>query len=115
MDLLIRSQIEGDTVILSLEGRLWVLDLSLRDRVHGLLQQGYRFFIFDLSGLGYVDSSGLGQMVALWTSVRTRDGNVCVVRPSLRIQRLLKITRLHVIFDVFEDLEKAKTSIHRGA
>ena len=115
MALVIKEQVDGDTAILSLQGRLWVLDLPLRDRVHVLLDQGCRYFVFDLTHLDYIDSSGLGQLVALWTSVRTKEGNLCLVRPSNRIQRLLKMTKLGVIFDVFEELEKARGAVRRGA
>jgi anti-sigma B factor antagonist len=79
------------------------------------LDQGCRFFIFELAKVDYVDSSGLGQMVALWTSVRTKDGNICVVQPSARVQRLLKVTRLNVIFDMFDDTQRAKLAVRRGS
>ena len=115
MALTITSRVSGDTVVLDLEGRLWVLDLPLRERVRALLDQGYRFYVFNLERVDYVDSSGLGQLVALWSSVRMRDGNFCILRPSVRVQRLLKVTRLNVIFDIFEDEEKAKISVRRGA
>lgn len=114
MALLIKEQIDGDTAVLTLEGRLWVLDLPLRERIHTLLAQGRRFFIFDLEHVEYIDSSGLGQLVALWTSVRTKEGNLCVVRPSTRVQRLLKVTRLSIIFDVLDDVERARTTVRRG-
>jgi anti-sigma B factor antagonist len=114
MGLVIKEQVDGDTAVLSLEGRLWVLDLPLRDRVHALLDKGCRYFVFDLMHVDYIDSSGLGQLVAMWTSVRTKEGNLCVVRPSSRVQRLLKVTKLGIIFDVFEDLEKACGAVRRG-
>ena len=114
MALMITSRVAGDTVVLDLQGRLWILDLPLRDCVRELLNQGCRFFVFNLEKVDYVDSSGLGQLIALWTSVRTREGNLCILRPSGRIQGLLKMTRLNVIFDIFEDEERAKAAVRRG-
>ena len=70
MGLKITTRRAGDTAILELEGRLWILDLPLRDRIRELLQENYRFFVFNLEKVDYMDSSGLGQLVALWTSVR---------------------------------------------
>jgi anti-sigma B factor antagonist len=114
MGLIITSRAAGDTVLLDLQGRLWVLDLPLRDRVHSLLEQGCRYFVFNLAEVDYIDSSGLGQLVALWTSVRTREGNLCVLQPSARVRRLLTVTRLNVIFDMFDDEERAKNAVRRG-
>ena len=114
MGLIIKPRSSGDTVVLDLQGRLWVLDLPLRERVHALLGEGCRFFIFNLAEVDYIDSSGLGQLVALWTSVRTREGNVCILHPSKRIRRLITVTRLNVIFDMFEEEERAKIAVRRG-
>lgn len=114
MGLIITSRVDGDTVVLDLEGRLWVLDLPLRDRLHALLEGGCRFFIFNLERVDYVDSSGLGQLVALWTSVRSKEGNICVLRPTTRVRRLLTVTRLNVIFDMFEEEDRAKMAVRRG-
>ena len=58
-----------DVVILDLNGRLWVLDLSLRDFVKKLLDDGARHFVLNLGDITYMDSSGLGQMLAIWTSI----------------------------------------------
>ena len=114
MALTITSRVAGDTVVLDLAGRLWVLDLPLRDRVRELLEQGVRFYVLNLERVEYVDSSGLGQLIALWTSVRMREGNLCILRPVPRVQRLLKVTSLNVIFDILEEEEKAKVAVRRG-
>ncbi len=115
MALQITPHIENDMVVLDLEGRLWVLDLSLREHVRALLEQGCRYFVFNLEHVDYVDSSGLGQLVALWTSVRSKDGNVCLLRPSPRVERLLKVTQLNVIFDTFHDEGRAKLAVRRDS
>jgi anti-anti-sigma factor len=114
MALTITSRVVGDTVVLDLAGRLWVLDLPLRDRVRELLDEGVRFYVLNLERVQYVDSSGLGQLIALWTSVRMREGNLCILLPTPRVQRLLKVTRLNVIFDILEEEEKAKVAVRRG-
>ncbi len=113
MTLLIRTRIAGDTVVLDLSGRLWVLDLPLRDQVHALLAQGCRFFILNIEEVNYIDSSGLGQLVSIWTSVRTQGGNVVLLRPTERVRRLLFITKLQMVFDVFLEEEKAALGVRR--
>lgn len=113
MGLTINSQLNGDIATLELAGRLWILDLPLRDVVHGLLENGAQFFIVNIERVDYMDSSGLGQLVSLWTSVRTKGGNLVLLRPSDRVRRLFSVTRLHVVFDVFQDQERALASIRR--
>ena len=113
MALIVNSRVSADTVVLDLEGRLWVLDLPLHDQVRDLLAQECRYFVMNLEKVEYIDSSGLGQLVALWTSVRTRGGNLVLMRPTERVRRLLTVTRLNVVFDIFQDEDKAKAAIRR--
>ena len=113
MGLIITTRLSNDTVILDMRGRLWILDLPLRDKVQSLLEKGTRFFVLNLAELDYIDSSGLGQLISIWTSVRTKGGNLVLLHAAPRIRRLLVTTRLQVIFDVFDDEEKAKLVARR--
>src|SRR5579883_347742 len=97
----------GDVVILDLTGRLWILDLPLRDLVNGLLAEGKQYFVLNLTGVEYMDSSGLGQLVSIWTSIRNKKGHMTVLRPSKRLARLLEITRLDTVFEIVQDEEDA--------
>ena len=113
MGLIITTRLSNDTVILDMRGRLWILDLPLRDKVQSLLDKGTRFFVLNLAELDYMDSSGLGQLISIWTSVRTSGGNLVLLKAGPRIRRLLVTTRLQVIFDVFDDEDKAKLGARR--
>src|SRR5262245_20419987 len=113
MGLIITTRVLTDAVILDMKGRLWILDLPLRDKVQNLLDQGCQFFVLNLEELDYIDSSGLGQLISIWTSVRTKGGNLVLLKASSRIRQLLVTTRLQVIFDVFDDEEKAKLVARR--
>ena len=113
MALITNARVANDTVVLEMKGRLWVLDLPLRDQVHALLQQGCAFFVLNIAEVDYIDSSGLGQLISIWASVRKFGGNVVLLRPIPRVRRLLVTTSLQTIFDVFEDEEKAKTGVRR--
>ena len=115
MALIVTPRVSGDTVVIDLKGRLWILDLPLRDRVHALLSEGCRFFVLNLQDVEHMDSSGLGQLISIWTSVRTTGGNVAVLRPSDRVRRLLTLTHLNVVVDIHQDEEKAKTSVRRDS
>jgi anti-sigma B factor antagonist len=103
MPLTITQRVAADVMILDLTGRLWILDLPLRDLMNGLLAEDRRYFVLNLAEVDYIDSSGLGQLISIWTSIRNRNGYMTVLKPNKRIQRLFDITRLNTIFDILED------------
>src|SRR5215471_16710888 len=103
MSLSIAQRHEGDVVILDLTGRLWILDLPLRDLINDLLGQGKQHFVLNLGGVVYIDSSGLGQLIAIWTSIRNRGGHMALLNPTKRVQRLLEITRLTTVFEILQN------------
>jgi anti-sigma B factor antagonist len=107
MPLLIQQRMVGDVVVLDLTGRLWILDLPLRDKMNTLLNESNRNFVLNLTGVEYIDSSGLGQLITIWTSIRNRGGQMTVLNPTKRVQRLLDITRLDTVFQIFDKEEAA--------
>jgi anti-sigma B factor antagonist len=107
MALVIRQRNVPDVVILDLNGRLWILDLPLRDLMNSLLSEGKRNFVINLTGVDYIDSSGLGQLITIWTSIKNRGGHMTVFNPTKRVQRLLDITRLDTVFRIFDTEDEA--------
>ena len=107
MPLSIRQRNVSEVVVLDLTGRLWILDLPLRDKMNALLSEGMRHFVLNLSGVEYIDSSGLGQLITIWTSIRNKGGHMTVLNPTKRVQRLLDITRLDTVFRIFEKEQDA--------
>jgi anti-sigma B factor antagonist len=102
-----------DVAVMDLAGRLWVQEPPLYEQVRSLLEQGCRFFVLNLENVDYIDSSGLGQLITIWTSVRSRNGNVNLLRPTERVRHLLRTTALHIVFDVFDDEDRARIAVHR--
>jgi len=102
MALVIQQRNLSDVVVLDLSGRLWILDLPLRDLMNGLLSDGRRQFVLNLAGVDYIDSSGWGQLVSIWSSVRNRKGHMTLLSPSKRVLRLFEITRLTTVFEIFD-------------
>jgi anti-sigma B factor antagonist len=72
-----------------------------------LLGEGNRNFVLNLSGVEYIDSSGLGQLITIWTSIKNRGGHMAVLNPTKRVQRLFDITRLDTVFKICEKEEEA--------
>src|SRR5436309_5566083 len=103
MALVIKSRLNAEVVVLDLFGRLWIMDLPLRDKMNGFLNDGNRRFVLNLAGVQYIDSSGLGQLVSIWVSVKNRRGHLTLLNPVKRVRRLFEITRLNTIFEIFEE------------
>ena len=92
-------------LVLKLSGRLTYGEAAedLRDTVRELFDEGGRAFVLDLSNVSYMDSAGLGQVVATYASARKKHGQVVLLTPSRRSEHLLHIAKLHTVFDIFED------------
>ena len=119
MALVIKTRVLSEVVVLDLFGRLWILDLPLRDKMNGFLNDGNRRFVVNLGGVEYIDSSGLGQLVSIWVSVKNRRGHLTLLNPTKRVQRLFEITRLNTIFEIFENeleaVHQARKSVEASA
>lgn len=107
MPLEIAQRNVSSVVILDLKGRLWILDLPLRDLMNQLIGEGMRHFVINLEGVDYIDSSGLGQLITIWTSIRNRSGYMTVLNPTKRVERLFDITRLNSVFQIVRSEDEA--------
>ncbi len=107
MALIIKHRLISDVMVVDLAGRLWILDLPLRDRMNELINEGHRRFVLNLAGVQYVDSSGLGQLISIWTSIRNKNGHMTILNPTKRVLKLFDITRLNTIFTILEDESEA--------
>ena len=101
MELTITTRVVSPTVVLDLSGRLCLLDRSLHERVTALLAEGLRDFSLDMADVSYMDSSGLGQLVTIWTSIQKQNGRVRLLRPNERVRKLLHMTKLDSVFEIY--------------
>jgi anti-anti-sigma factor len=96
-------------VVLQLEGHL-VFDEGVRvfrDRVRELIKGGARQLLVDLNAVTYIDSGGIGSLVEMYLHVRRRGGRLRLLRPSACASRVLEITHLTTVFEIFEDEGRA--------
>jgi anti-sigma B factor antagonist len=97
--------------ILTLKGRLTVGESSsLREKVNAMLAAGTKNIVLDLSGVDYIDSTGLGSMVICFTTLKKAGGAAKLVNPNKRNIELLLLTKLHTIFEVFNEVTDAVNS-----
>jgi anti-sigma B factor antagonist len=78
----------------------------LRDAVKQLVV-GNRRIVLNLSGVSYIDSGGLGTLVALFTSARNSGGSIKLANLTPRVGDLLQVTKLVTVFEVYDSEEKA--------
>jgi anti-sigma B factor antagonist len=106
-----------DLTVLVLTGEITVDDgdLVFGRRVDELLSKGMTKFVVDLANVTYIDSAGVGMMVAEHRIVRRKGGAMKLVHLTGRSQRLLAIMKLGSVFEVFEDEAAALRSFAWGA
>jgi len=74
----------------------------LRSTVNDLLSRGDKKIILNLAEVSYIDSSGLGELIASYTTVRNQGGQLKLLNLTQKVQDLLLVTKLYTIFDVKE-------------
>src|SRR6185503_4692022 len=111
-DINISERQAGDVTILDLDGKVTIGEgsVALRGTIRRLLGEGKNNILLNLGGVGYVDSSGIGELVSSFTAVKKEGGSLKLLNLTQKIQDLLAITKLLTVFDVFEDEGEALSS-----
>ena len=105
----IDERVVGPVTVLDLKGKITLNDgdTALRDKINSLMQQDRKKILLNLSGVPYIDSSGLGEVVRSYTTVSRQSGQLKLVNLTKRITDLLSITKLLTVFETFEDEAEA--------
>jgi anti-sigma B factor antagonist len=89
-------------IILELAGRVSVLQSELKQVVEELIARGERYFVINLGNVSYMDNSGLGQLCLIYTLIKNFGGELKLLKPTPRIQKLMSITKLDTVFESFD-------------
>jgi anti-sigma B factor antagonist len=97
-------QVDG-VMIVDLSGRITLGEGSviLRDTVRDLVGKGNKKILLNLGEVNYIDSSGIGELVSAFTSVRNQGGELKLLNLTKKVHDLLQITKLYTVFDVKDD------------
>ena len=108
----VKERQAGDVTILDLTGEVRIGEgaISLRDSIRTLADQGKKKVLLNLAGVKYMDSSGVGELIANYTTVKRQGGQLKLLNLTDRIQNLLVITKLLTVFDSFENEAEALKS-----
>lgn len=85
-------------------------DVALREAVHRELESGNKNVLIDMNGVTTIDSSGIGELVSTYTSVKNRGGSLKLLHLPPKVSDILQITQLITIFDIFEEEDEAVRS-----
>jgi len=109
-----KSQIRdrGDVRIVELSGKITIGsgDVKIRELIDEALAAGKKNIVLDLAGVSTIDSSGIGEMVACYTTVTKKGGHLKLLRLSPKINDILQVTQLITVFEVFDDEAEAVRS-----
>jgi anti-sigma B factor antagonist len=107
----------GSVTIVDISGRIVLGEESaaLRQLVCDLLSKGHKNILFNLVDVNYIDSSGLGNLVGSFTSVRKQGGELKLLNLTNKVQDLMQITRLYTVFDIMDDEAVAVKSFSQSA
>ncbi len=109
----LEQRIAGDVAIIKVTGDITLNkggDVLLKDKVQSLLQQGHKHLLVDLSGVSYVDSAGLGELVQAYATTKTRGGALKLLNVTKRLRDLLVVTKLLTVFEAFDSEAPALAS-----
>ena len=108
----VKERQAGDVTILDLNGEVRIGDASvaLRDAIRKLVDGGKTKVLLNLGGVKYMDSTGIGELIANYTTLSRKGGQLKLLNLTERIQNLLVITKLLTVFDAYDNEAEALRS-----
>ena len=105
MALTIASREVDGVTVLDLSGRITLGEgsVQLREAIRDLISKGSRTILLNMGDVNYIDSSGIGELVSAFTSVRREGGELKLLKLTKKVHDLLQITKLYTVFDVKDD------------
>jgi anti-sigma B factor antagonist len=112
MTLRATSRDAGPVTVVDFSGRITLGDGSalLRKTLRDLLEERRTRILLNLGDVDYIDSSGIGELVSGYTSVKNRGGELKLLNLTKKVHDLLQITKLYTVFDVHSDEHAAVLS-----
>ena len=117
MDLTTTTRQAGGITIVDIAGRIVLGEAgaTLRNLVTDLLKNGHRKILFNLANVSYIDSAGLGQLVAAFITVRKQGGELKLSNLNHKTHDVLQMTKLYTVFDIGDDEASVVKSFAQSA
>jgi len=99
----------GQVAVVDIEGKITIGegDMVLRDRVVDLLDKGNHSIVLNLERVTYMDSAGIGELVACYKRAKEKGGTVKLLNPSGKVLDLLTLTKLEEVFETYRQEQEA--------
>jgi anti-sigma B factor antagonist len=111
----IKKRAKGDVTVLDLSGKIMGgddFDL-FNNAIKDLVSEGAVDIVLNLSKVKWINSTGLGLMVSAYTSLVKQGGRMKIAEVSDRIDNILHVTQLELIFETFENEDEAVASFDK--
>ena len=108
----VKERQAGDVTILDLTGEVRIGEgsVALRDSIRKLADAGKKNVLLNLGGVKYIDSTGIGELIANYTTISRQGGHLKLLNLTDRVQNLLVITKLLTVFDSYDNEAEALKS-----
>jgi anti-sigma B factor antagonist len=77
--------------------------VQVRDTIRGLVGKGQKSVLLNLGDVNYIDSSGLGELVAAYTTAKNQGTELKLLKLTKKVHDLLQLTKLYTVFDIYDD------------
>jgi anti-sigma B factor antagonist len=104
----------GGVTVIDMDGRITLGEGSdlLRNLIGEKLNSGHTKIVINLAGINYIDSTGLGELVAGYRQIKSQGGELKLMNLNKKVSDLLQITKLYAVFDIHNDEAQAVASFH---
>ncbi|MEO8218806.1 MAG: STAS domain-containing protein [Acidobacteriota bacterium] len=108
----VQTEVVGPVTLVHLTGDLVIGDpeATFKQEMSALVKSGKINLVIDLASVHYLDSTGLGSLVRTYTSTKRAGGTTKLLNVGERNRKILEITRLSTVFEIFEDRAAALSS-----
>jgi anti-sigma B factor antagonist len=98
--------------ILDLEGKISLGGGTaiLHEALRGLVEKGEKKIVLNLANVSYIDSSGLGELVGGYATLRKAEGELKLVHLSDKVHHLMTMTKLWTVFEIYDSESEAVLS-----
>ncbi len=108
----IKEKMQGDVAVVALKGNLMGEPdtTEVREKVYSLLQDDVKKIVLDLGKVKWINSSGLGSLIAAMTSVKNKGGDMRLANITEKVESVFMITQLIKVFKTYETVDRAVAS-----
>jgi anti-anti-sigma factor len=109
INLYINERPAGNVTVLDLKGRLRIggSTVALHNTIRTLAQEGKTMILLNLAGVSYIDSCGLGELIAGHITLRKKGGEIKLLNVAETVRELMAVSDLLAIFDIYETESEA--------